>query len=112
MSVAKRLINSRSCNKNEAFRFLVNQICHHLDDTSLQELKYQCRSLIGRGKMERIKSLHELFTVLEEIDQISVDNTSFLIKCLENIKRNDLAKLVKRYSEYPYDLPSSDGKGA
>ena len=46
------ILNQKS--KNENFRLLINSICQRLSSDSLKELKFQCRSYIGVGKLERI----------------------------------------------------------
>ena len=94
MSILDNLQCRSQC---ESFRLLINVICKKLGPEALRDLKFQCRTYIGVGKLERIKTLLELFTVLEEMDLVCADNVQFLVVSLDNIFRKDLVKLVEIY---------------
>ncbi|CAK8693834.1 unnamed protein product [Clavelina lepadiformis] len=90
-------MNCEPSARQDEFRVLITKISQRLEPDRLPEVKFQCSDHIGRGKMEKIGSFIELFTVLEERDVISFDNVAFLMRCLSNIYRKDLEKLVRQY---------------
>ena len=99
--------------KKQEFRALMTSIVQKLQNSAsnaLEDLKFQSQDYIELGKREKIKSLYELFTVWEEIDIVHADEITFLARCLENIHRKDLVKLVKRYEEKKPDLLDPDTK--
>lgn len=85
--------------KDQAFRSMVLEVCKRLDPSCLEAMKYQCRDYIGRGKLEKIDTFFDLFTVLEQRDIVSSDDVEFLITCLNVVFRKDLIKLVKVYAD-------------
>ena len=97
--------------KEEAFRSMLNGVCVGFDDKLLETIKYQCSSHIGKGKLETIKSITDLFAVLEQRDVISQDNVDLLLSCLDSIDRKDLSALVRRYAnEWLSSTPEENSK--
>lgn len=81
------------------YRGMMAKIATRIDDESLDELKYQCKDIIGDGKLEMIANPQGLFQVLEERDEVSSDNLTFLCEILKNIGRIDLYKVVKSHQD-------------
>nr|CAB3263075.1 uncharacterized protein LOC100187442 [Phallusia mammillata] len=85
-----------SCHtQEEAYRQLVTMIATKI--SSLEELKFQCKDFIGRGRLEKVETALALFELLEERDLASPEDVNFLWKILTNIRRKDLARMVNQY---------------
>lgn len=92
------MANKASGDEDLRFREMLAKIGRRIDDDSLEELKYQCRDVIGPGRLERVNTTQGLFELLEERDEIYMDDVGFLMKILQNVGRIDLHKIVKDYS--------------
>lgn len=80
------------------FRVMLTKIGRRIDEYSLEELKYQCRDIIGVGRLEKVATTQGFFELLEERDEINPDDVEFLLKVLKNVDRIDLYKVVQEYS--------------
>ncbi|KAM4617570.1 FAS-associated death domain protein [Discoglossus pictus] len=78
---------------------MLHSISTKLDETELGNLKFLCREIIGKRKLESIKSTNDLFTCLIELTEISDKNLDFLKKLLKGIKRQDLVQEVGEFQE-------------
>lgn len=92
------MANKASGDDDLEFREMLAKIGRRIDDDSLEDLKYQCRDIIGPGRLEKVSATQGLFEVLEERDELNMDDVTFLLKILQNVGRIDLYKVVKDYS--------------
>ncbi|XP_039248633.1 uncharacterized protein LOC120326413 [Styela clava] len=82
------------------YREMMAKLAKRIDDGTLEKLKYQCRDLIGPGRLEKVANAQGLFEVLEERDELSCDNLEFLNKILNYVGRLDLCKIITSYTDY------------
>lgn len=92
------MANKASGDGDLEFREMLAKIGRRVDNESLEDLKYQCRDVIGPGRLERVNTTQGLFELLEERDELNMDDVTFLLKILQNVGRIDLCKVVKDYS--------------
>ena len=83
--------------QDEAFVRLIYTLCRNLHASSLESLKYHCQDHIGKGKLEKIKTVDEVFKVLEQRDVISSEKVDFLASYLKSISRTDLLGHVDQF---------------
>ena len=79
------------------FRLKLTVVASNIDIERFARLKYLCSDKIPAGDLEKIKTPEELFLELEQRKQIEQNRLTFLICCLENIGRKDLADDLKSY---------------
>ncbi|XP_064614714.1 FAS-associated death domain protein-like [Liolophura sinensis] len=82
-----------------AFRVMLNNLAHQLSERDLQSMKYLCRDLIPRGRLESIEEPIELWDALEQREQLGVNNTRFLKQLLiyGTEGRRDLLSILQNY---------------
>lgn len=82
-----------------AFRIMLNNLAHLLSERDLQSMKYLCRDLIPRGRLENIEDPLDLWDALEQRDQLGVNNTRFLRQLLTygTEGRRDLLSILQNY---------------
>lgn len=69
------------------------QIARNLDEEQQKGLQFLCVEQVPR----RVKELLDLFFALEEIKKMSWINVSFLMECLDEIGKKDLAELLAKF---------------
>lgn len=88
------------------FRLKLTRIASLLGTEQLERLKYLCQDDIPHGDRERIKTPEQLFLELEQRQVITPNSLQFLINCLENIGRKDLAEDLRNFEH----LKRAEGK--
>ena len=68
-----------------------------LDEEKFTKLKFLCADCIPDGDREKIRTSEALFLELEQRTVIAPNHLEFLIQCLENVGRKDLADDLKNY---------------
>ncbi|KFP04338.1 Protein FADD, partial [Calypte anna] len=74
-------------------------ISSRLNDKELSELKFLCKGIIGKSKLEFMQSGHELFNSLIEKQMITSGKVTFLEGLLKHIEREDLASELHQFVE-------------
>ncbi|KAM4597139.1 FAS-associated death domain protein [Fundulus diaphanus] len=87
--------------------FVLLEISNQLSDENLEKLKFLVRAQIGKQKLEKIKTGHQLFEALSERGQLADDKTDFLSNLLRQIQRNDLADKLNNLETQSRD-PDND----
>ena len=77
----------------QTYRNTLYQIARNLDEEQQKGLQFLCVEHVPR----RIKELLDLFFALEENKKMSWINVSYLMKCLDEIGRKDLAELLAKF---------------
>lgn len=72
------------------FRSLLLQLSNNLTRKELQALKFLCRDVVPRDKLEKINHGFELFEALENLKKLSVRDRDFLASKLIAVNRTDL----------------------
>ncbi|KAJ1182217.1 hypothetical protein NDU88_007411 [Pleurodeles waltl] len=72
-------------------------------EKELDELKFLCREKIGKRKLESVKSGVDLFTILLEMKEISLDQLDWLRRLLSDIQREDLVEQLDSFAENGID---------
>ncbi|XP_073230003.1 uncharacterized protein [Porites lutea] len=73
-----------------SYRSLLLELSNSLTTADLRELKFLCGDVIPAGRLERINQGFELFSALEQLNMLSVENRDFLASKLIAVNRNDL----------------------
>lgn len=89
-------MESRETRDNN-FRLKLAKVASHLDVEKLERLKFLCADLIPAGDREKIKTPEQLFLELEQRKKIAPNKLTFLVDCLVDIGRKDLADDLKNY---------------
>ena len=76
----------------QTYRNALYQIARNLDEEQQKGLQFLCVEQVPR----RVKELLDLFFALEE-NKMSWINVSFLIECLDEIGKKDLAELLAKF---------------
>ena len=76
----------------QTYRNALYQIARNLDEEQQKGLQFLCVEHVPR----RVKELLDLFFALEE-NKMSWINVSFLMECLDEIGRKDLAELLAKF---------------
>ena len=79
------------------FRPKLAEIASKLDGERFERLKFLCKDLIPDGNREKIGTPELLFLELEQRKEITPNCLQFLITCLENVGRKDLADDLRNY---------------
>ena len=79
------------------FRLKLSEIASKLDEEKFTRLKFLCADCIPDGDREKISTPGELFLELEQRTVIAPNQLGFLIHCLGNVGRKDLADDLKNY---------------
>ena len=77
----------------QTYRNTLYQIACNLDEEQQKGLQFLCVEHVPR----RIKERLDLFYALEENKKMSWINVSYLMKCLDEIGRKDLAELLAKF---------------
>ena len=77
----------------QTYRNALYQIARNLDEEQQKGLQFLCVEQVPR----RVKELLDLFFALEENKKMSWINVSFLMECLDEIGRKDLAELLAKF---------------
>ncbi|XP_070545507.1 FAS-associated death domain protein-like [Ptychodera flava] len=94
---AERVDDPRILEKE--FRKMLMKVAMKLKrDDEFEKIKFMC-FFIPRSRREEIKSTLQLIEEMEFSDYLSVDDTSFLKDCLEEINRKDLVRIVEGYED-------------
>lgn len=95
--------------------FVLLEISNQLNNDNLEKLKFLVRDLLGKNKLEKIKTGHELFNALSERGKLGDDNTDFLSQLLRQAGRDDLSEKLTNLEVQTGDLseglsPNEKGK--
>ncbi|XP_013392457.1 FAS-associated death domain protein-like [Lingula anatina] len=85
--------------KNINFRKCLVDIAKGMRGGDLEAMKYMCKDLIPRRRLEDIESGTDLWEALEERGVLAADDTAFLNTLLSSATENrtDLAKILEKY---------------
>ena len=81
---------SGDSNSKSDFRSLLLQLSNSLTGKELQLLKFLCRDVVPRDKLETIDHGFKLFEALEHLNKLSVRDRDFLASKLIAVNRTDL----------------------
>ncbi|AWP02140.1 putative FAS-associated death domain protein-like [Scophthalmus maximus] len=79
------------------FNSVLLEISNQLSGDELDKMKFLCRDKIGKKDMEKISSGVRLFQLLTERGELGAEKPEFLSKCLEHIRRRDLADMLQSF---------------
>lgn len=74
----------------DPFLVLLHSVSTGLSNDELTELKFLCRSRVGKRKLERVQSGLDLFNVLLEQNELDSEHTELLRELLVSLRRQDL----------------------
>jgi len=77
------------------FRKNLLEINDKLDDGEVHAMKFLCQDIFGERKLERVSCGIDLFKMLHDDSSLSSNNKALLIRILQIIGRDDLAKLLE-----------------
>ncbi|XP_015719192.1 FAS-associated death domain protein [Coturnix japonica] len=83
----------------DPFLALLNSLSSSLSVDELHELKFLCKDIIGKRKLESVQSGRELFNFLMEQQLISRYNVDLLKRMFKTIKREDLISRLMEFIE-------------
>ena len=72
------------------FRRCLNRLSNQLSRQNLDDMKFVCKDHVPVARMERVRGALDLFQALEERGELSMNDTSFLVKVLVGIERSNL----------------------
>lgn len=79
------------------FNSVLLDISNKLKAENLEQLKFLVRDHIGKQKLERIKTGHQLFEILTERGQLGKDNADYLCQLLRQVQRDDLSEKLSNW---------------
>ena len=83
------------------FNSVLLEISKELSAAQLDELKFMCRDMIGKRRLEEATSGTQLFQLLMQTRNLGADNTDCLCQFLKDIKRQDLADKLNTFESQP-----------
>ncbi|XP_048125368.1 FAS-associated death domain protein-like [Alosa alosa] len=86
-------------NAEQAFNAMLLDISNELNEKNLEELKFLCSNKIGKKHLENVKVGIDLFRHLKEVNELRLDDATFLSTLLNQIKRRDLFDKVQVYMQ-------------
>ncbi|XP_043998113.1 protein FADD [Gambusia affinis] len=87
-----------------SFNSVLLDISNKLKEENLEQLKFLVRDHIGKQKLERIKTGHQLFEILTEKGQLGKDKTDYLCQLLRQVQRDDLTEKLSNWEAQQEDL--------
>uniref|UniRef100_A0A3B3XWE1 DED domain-containing protein n=1 Tax=Poecilia mexicana TaxID=48701 RepID=A0A3B3XWE1_9TELE len=72
-----------------SFNSVLLGISNMLKEENLEQLKFLVRDHIGKQKLERIKTGHQLFEILTERGQLGKDKANYLCQLLRQVQQED-----------------------
>ncbi|XP_043825759.1 FAS-associated death domain protein [Dromiciops gliroides] len=85
--------------KVDPFLVGLQHISSNLSRPELEEMKFLCKTKIGKKKLNEIQQGIELFSCLMQQNLLSPSDTAFLISMLQSLKREDLIQDLANYIE-------------
>ncbi|XP_020826482.1 FAS-associated death domain protein [Phascolarctos cinereus] len=76
--------------KVDPFFVVLQHVSSNLSRRELEDMKFLCKTKIGKRKLHEIEHGIELFSCLMQLNLLSVNNTEFLSSMLQSLKREDL----------------------
>ncbi|KAM4743843.1 FAS-associated death domain protein [Anableps anableps] len=89
------------------FNSVLLEISDQLKEENLHKLKFLVKDQIGKQKLERVTTGHQLFEVLTERGQLGKDKTDYLSKLLRQVQRDDLSDRLTSW-EVQNEDPNKD----
>uniref|UniRef100_A0A087XTC4 Fas (tnfrsf6)-associated via death domain n=1 Tax=Poecilia formosa TaxID=48698 RepID=A0A087XTC4_POEFO len=80
-----------------SFNSVLLGISNMLKEENLEQLKFLVRDHIGKQKLERIKTGHQLFEILTERGQLGKDKANYLCQLLRQVQRDDLSEKLSNW---------------
>ncbi|XP_023784553.1 FAS-associated death domain protein [Cyanistes caeruleus] len=110
ISPARPVPGAGPCGVNR-FLSLLHSISSGLSDTELSSMKFLCRDIISKRKLEAVQSGRDLFSILIEQQNIADDNLEFLRRLLQHIRRGDLLSQLAKFEEEEPCAPDDQPDG-
>ncbi|XP_054878413.1 protein FADD [Poeciliopsis prolifica] len=79
------------------FMSVLLDISNKLKEENLKQLKFLVRDDIGKQKLEKITTGHQLFEILTERGQLGPDRADYLCQLLRQVQRDDLSEKLSNW---------------
>lgn len=93
------------------FRIMLYQISEDIGEKEFKQLKFYCTNTfdLKRKQVERIKTIFDLFVILEQGTHLNPPRTHELREMMKSLERGDLIELIDEYQgRYPTMIDGSD----
>ncbi|XP_072448925.1 FAS-associated death domain protein isoform X3 [Chiloscyllium punctatum] len=91
------------------FAALLNNLSQSLSRDNVDSLKFLCREMIGKRRLEAMASGLQLFQQLEELNLLGPDNTDTLSGLLSAIQRHDLQQQLDAFQQRGQEPQADSG---
>lgn len=81
----------------DPFLVLLHSVSTGLSEDELTELKFLCRSRVGKRKLESVRCGLDLFNVLLEQNELDSEHTELLRELLVSLRRQDLLRRLDNF---------------
>ncbi|XP_070570562.1 caspase-8-like [Ptychodera flava] len=95
--LAKLAVIYRHKSMFSKFRLLLLEICNSLTNEDFESMKYECQSMISKGRLEQIKHPAMLLSSLQQNDHICEGDVSFLEELMDSIGNSEMLRKVQQY---------------
>ncbi|KAM3876852.1 FAS-associated death domain protein [Diretmus argenteus] len=87
------------------FNAVLLEISNQLLSKQLADMKFLCKDVIRKRRMENIETGVQLFEVLMERGKLGEDNTEFLLSLLDGVHRQDLSEKLNAGGGFTVNQP-------
>ncbi|GCC46604.1 hypothetical protein chiPu_0030828 [Chiloscyllium punctatum] len=94
------------------FAALLNNLSQSLSRDNVDSLKFLCREMIGKRRLEAMASGLQLFQQLEELNLLGPDNTDTLSGLLSAIQRHDLQQQLDAFQQRGQEPQADSGNSS
>ncbi|XP_076971538.1 FAS-associated death domain protein [Tamandua tetradactyla] len=81
----------------DPFLVLLHSVSAGLASNEVTELKFLCRGLLSKRKLERVQSGLDLFSMLLEQNELDAEHTALLSDLLSSLRRHDLLRRLDEF---------------